>query len=251
MQWLDGTEDTAAVVANAGGSSPQSDLAMLEVKAVRGKVLQLKDAKPSVGADVVAIGAPEGLSFSLTRGVVSSLRDDGDILQIDVPINPGNSGGPVLDQTGCVVGVATFKLRNSEGLNFAVATSMVQRFIANPISVPLASEEESPIEPTPAASNPSADSPDGEPTCWFQMERELTELRPFHCTVSTRVNSNGHTIFDVVEPNGLKRSVLLWDDKTAEVFLDDKRYDGEWLKDEDGDIRVVVNGGVFAFRSGN
>ena len=74
---------------------------------------------------MVAIGAPKGLEFSLSRGVVSSLRENDEILQIDAPINPGNSGGPVIDRTGCVVGVVTFKLEDSEGLNFAMAASRI------------------------------------------------------------------------------------------------------------------------------
>ena len=106
---------------------------------------------------MVAIGARKGLEFSLTRGVLSSLRDAGDILQIDAPINPGNSGGPVLDRSGCVVGVATFKLSDSEGLNFAVAASVVEHFLLHPIG-------RRPDEPAPA---PVPQDPAGEvaPCC--------------------------------------------------------------------------------------
>jgi len=133
VKWADGSQDSAAVVSNAGGDSPLTDLALLEVDRLRGKPLALKPTKPNVGAEVVAIGAPQGLEFSLTRGVVSSLREDDQILQIDAPINPGNSGGPLIDRTGCVVGVVTFKLEASEGLNFAIAASRVERFLANPV----------------------------------------------------------------------------------------------------------------------
>jgi len=133
VKWADGSQDSAAVVSNAGGDSPLTDLALLEVDRLRGKPLALKPTKPNVGAEVVAIGAPQGLEFSLTRGVVSSLREDDQILQIDAPINPGNSGGPLIDRTGCMVGVVTFKLEASEGLNFAIAASRVERFLANPV----------------------------------------------------------------------------------------------------------------------
>jgi S1-C subfamily serine protease len=248
IKWVDGSQDSAAVVANGGGSSPQTDLALLEVRGVRGKVLDLKEARPDVGVDIVAIGAPKGLEFSLTRGVVSGLRDDGEILQIDAPINPGNSGGPVLDQTGCVVGVATFKLTDSEGLNFAVATTSIQRFIANPMASAPRSPSDPPSEEAPVASN-SGTAPSVTPTCWFQMTSGSTRLDPSHCSVSSRTNSNGHTVYDIVEPGGLQRSVVLWENKSAEVFLGDERYVGEWSEDDEGDIRVEVNGGVFTFRS--
>lgn len=245
VKWADGGQDLATVVGSAGGSSPQTDLALLQVQGIRGKVLALRSSQPEVGADVVAIGAPQGLDFSLTRGVVSSLRDGGEILQIDAPINPGNSGGPVLDRTGCVVGIATFKLTDSEGLNFAVASAVIERFLMNPGPRPV------PVPPAPPQPfNPS--DPEGPqsaaPTCWFQMQPGAESLEGFQCAVSSRVNANGHTIYDVVEPNGLKRSIVLWQDKSAEVLINGQRYLGTWLEDEDGDIRVSVSGGVFAFR---
>ena len=246
VKWADGGQDAAAVLSDAGGRSPQADLALLEVKGLRGKPLELKGAKPNVGADIVAIGAPKGLEFSLTRGVVSSLRDDGEILQIDAPINPGNSGGPVLDRTGCVVGVATFKLTDSEGLNFAVASSVIQGFLANPVAQnapPSNPAPETPFNP----SNPGTGIASGA-TCWFQMERHAERLEGFRCAVTSRKNVNGHTVFDVVEPGGLTRTVVLWEDKSAEVLLNGSRYEAQWAEDDDGDIRVRLEGGVFAFR---
>ena len=246
VKWADGRQDSAAVVSDGGGASPQTDLALLEVKGLRGTPLSLKGAKPNVGADIVAIGAPKGLDFSLSRGVVSSLRGDGELLQIDAPINPGNSGGPVLDRTGCVVGVATFKLTNSEGLNFAVASSVIQGFLANPVArvkPPAQSSELTPFNP----SNPGSTST-GAATCWFQMQQNADRLKGFQCTVTSRKNRNGHTVFDVVEPGGLKRTVVLWANKSAEVLLNGQTYQGEWREDSDGDIRVTVGGGTFAFR---
>lgn len=244
VKWSDGEQDSAAVLRDAGGSSPQTDLALLEVKAVRGKALGLKDAKPNVGADIVAIGNPQGLEFSLTSGVVSSLRDDGDILQIDAPINPGNSGGPVLDRTGCVVGVATFKRFDSEGLSFAVASSLIQSFLVKPTS-----RWYSPSNPGPRPPfNPSNPGSAGN-TCWFQMRKHSQRLEGFRCSVSSRKNVNGHTVFDIVEPGGVTRTVILWDDdKSAEVLLDGSRYIGQWDKDEDDDFRVTLDDGVFIFR---
>jgi serine protease Do len=236
LKWQDGSQDTAAVVSTAGGETPLSDLALLEVKAVRGKVLNLKSSKPNVGAEVVAIGAPKGLEFSLSRGVVSSLRENDEILQIDAPINPGNSGGPVIDRTGCVVGVVTFKLEDSEGLNFAVAASRIAAFLAAPDRRPPRPE----VNPSPLKSD--------KPTCWFQLKTGAEQLEGFRCRVSSRVNSNGHTVYDVVEPGGLSRTVVLWEGDKAEVILNGQAYPAGWRRDNDGDIEVSVNaGGVFVF----
>jgi serine protease Do len=240
VKWADGSQDTAAVVSKAGGESPLSDLALLEVNGLRGKPLNLRLTKPNVGAEVVAIGAPEGLEFSLTRGVVSSLRGDGEILQIDAPINPGNSGGPLIDRTGCVVGVVTFKLEGTEGLNFAIASSAVEHFLTNPLPPGLPQQSVNPGQPQASG-----------PTCWFQRAAGSDQLEGSLCRVSSRINSNGHTVFDVVEPSGLSRTVVLWEEGVAEVILKGQTYRGEWLKDADSDIRIDINGGVFAFSPPN
>ena len=86
-----------------------------------------------VGEDIFVIGNPLGLSGSVTKGIISGRRSDGDsveYIQVDAAVNPGNSGGPVIDQNGKVLGVTTFRLRETEGLNFAVAASEVSRAFA-------------------------------------------------------------------------------------------------------------------------
>ena len=60
------------------------------------------------GENVIAIGTPEGFEFSVTRGIVSAIREDGKLIQTDAAINPGNSGGPLMNSSGCVIGVNTF-----------------------------------------------------------------------------------------------------------------------------------------------
>ena len=70
----------------------------------------------------------------------------------------------------------------------------------------------------------------------------------FQCSVTSRTNSNGQTVFDLIEPSGLKRTVLLSENQNAEVLLNGQRYEGQWIGDGDGDIRVHVDGGTFAFR---
>lgn len=236
LKWVDGSQDVAAVVRNAGGETPLTDLALLEVRGLRGKVLNLKPTKPNVGAELVAIGAPKGLDFSLTRGVMSSLRENGAFLQIDAPINPGNSGGPLIDRTGCVVGVVTFKLEDSEGLNFAIAASRVAAFLASPG-----------IEKSQPAINSSETQAAAKLNCWFQMEDGAEQLKGFNCRVNSRVNNNGHKVYDVVEPGGLSRTVVLWEGDNAEVIVNGRSYEGVWARDQDGDIRVDVSGGIFAF----
>ncbi len=100
--------------------SKDKDLALLQAsKAISG--LAVSTAVPKPGAPVVAIGAPLGLEDTVTSGVVSAYRaDDGGTIQFDAAINPGNSGGPVVDAQRQVVGIATAKAKDAEGIGLAI-----------------------------------------------------------------------------------------------------------------------------------
>ncbi|AIQ97581.1 HtrA protease/chaperone protein [Prochlorococcus sp. MIT 0801] len=134
VKWNDGEVDRAEVVGNLGGDKLERDLALIKVAGTKGTPIKLSKNSPEVGSDVVVIGAPSGLEFSLTRGVVSQIRDRENFVQIDAPVNPGNSGGPVFNNGGCAIGVVTFKSgEGTEGLNFAIGNKQITKFLKNPI----------------------------------------------------------------------------------------------------------------------
>ena len=98
-------------------------------------------------------------------------------------------------------------------------------------------------------SKESVPIPDAETTCWWQMTRGAMRLKPAPCYVSSRYNSKGHLVFDVVEKNGgYERVIVLWEGRKAEVILMGKVYTGVWDIDSEKDIWVRVAGGSFAFR---
>ena len=75
------------------------------------------------GEDVAAIGHPYGYGFTVTKGIISSLRREVngvEYIQTDVPINPGNSGGPLIDSRGEIIGINTWIVSNAQNLSFAV-----------------------------------------------------------------------------------------------------------------------------------
>lgn len=97
------------------------DLAQLRIERdAAGLATARAEAKP--GQPIVVVGAPFGLEDSVTTGVVSALRAEtgGRRIQFDAPINPGNSGGPVINSAKQVVGVATAKARDAEGIGLAI-----------------------------------------------------------------------------------------------------------------------------------
>jgi len=122
--------------ARVDNSSWDYDLAVLKVAVANPsqKTLPLalmSDVRP--GSEVIAIGSPLGLSNTVTRGIVSAVRElDGiDVVQTDAAINPGNSGGPLLDRRGRVIGVNTLKIsgRNLQSIGFAVSVQYVRRML--------------------------------------------------------------------------------------------------------------------------
>lgn len=76
------------------------------------------------GDEVVAIGHPSGLTFTMTDGIISALREEM-LIQSSALINPGNSGGPLLNSRGLVIGVNTFFIKGTQGLNFAFRADYV------------------------------------------------------------------------------------------------------------------------------
>ncbi|MGH9905536.1 MAG: trypsin-like peptidase domain-containing protein [Pyrinomonadaceae bacterium] len=86
----------------------------------------------SVGETIYAFGNPEGLTGTMSPGIVSAgLRNTQGrtLLQISAPISSGSSGGPVVDSRGQVVGVALGSLKEGQNLNFAVHASTVRIFL--------------------------------------------------------------------------------------------------------------------------
>jgi putative serine protease PepD len=97
------------------------DLALLSTsKKIDGLTASTAAVKP--GQQIVVVGAPLGLEDSVTTGVISAYRrqSDGPSIQFDAPINPGNSGGPVVNSKQQVLGLATAKARDAEGIGLAI-----------------------------------------------------------------------------------------------------------------------------------
>jgi len=114
------------------GIDKAHDLAVIQISAPELTPAVLGDSRNlQVGQKVYAIGNPFGLSGTLTRGIVSSIRSvrepDGmtidAAIQTDAAINPGNSGGPLMNWHGEVIGINTMiasSVGQSAGIGFAI-----------------------------------------------------------------------------------------------------------------------------------
>ena len=124
-------DDGAQHPAQKVGSDVDTDLALLRVAS--NTVLPHLELGVSkslrVGQVVIAIGNPQGLSQTVTTGVVSALgrslrarngRLIDAVIQTDASLNPGSSGGPLLDTRAQVVGVNTAIIAGAQSLCFSV-----------------------------------------------------------------------------------------------------------------------------------
>lgn len=132
------TADEKEYLAEVLGRDPETDVAVLQLKDVKGALpaARLGASDPlRVGDFVVAIGSPFGLDLTVTAGIISAkARVIGagpydDFLQTDAAINPGNSGGPLFDLQGNVVGINTAIVATGSGIGFAVPIDLIKALL--------------------------------------------------------------------------------------------------------------------------
>lgn len=125
----DGTSFDGAVIA----VDQSRDLALVRIPGAGYPALRIQHGGEAViGSDVVAIGTPEGMSWTVSKGIVSGLRSarSARLVQTDAAVSPGSSGGPLIDvDSGQVVGVASLAMGGdgAEKLNFAIASEEIDK----------------------------------------------------------------------------------------------------------------------------
>jgi S1-C subfamily serine protease len=90
------------------------------------------------GEHIVVIGNPDGLAATVSDGIVSAIREDGQVLQITAPVSPGSSGSPVLDDKGQLVGLVmgTREGEHNQNLNFAISLKAIKGAVRKPETNP-------------------------------------------------------------------------------------------------------------------
>lgn len=128
--------DGRVLPATVVGTDPASDLAVLRVEAKGLVPARFADSDHvRIGQWALALGAPLGLTYSLTAGIISARgrqlgkNEIEDYLQTDASINHGNSGGALVNLEGDVVGINTLGVSADvgSGLNFAIPSNMARR----------------------------------------------------------------------------------------------------------------------------
>jgi len=128
------------------------DIAIVQLSRASLIPIRLSEQLPRKGDEVLALGSPMGLSFTATRGIVSAIRsqqemisetgDDsfrGTWVQVDAALSPGNSGGPLISLEGEVVGMSTRASITSlaQNLNFGISVEDIRWAIESAKGKPL------------------------------------------------------------------------------------------------------------------
>jgi serine protease Do len=114
-----GLNDRRIIPARIIGNDPSTDVALIKIDGGTFPVIPLGDDESvQVGDQVLAVGNPLGLNFTVTSGIISAKGRSGslaglfessyavvDFLQTDAAVNPGNSGGPLVDMHGQAIGI--------------------------------------------------------------------------------------------------------------------------------------------------
>jgi len=144
----------------------KSDTAVLKIEGKGFESFGLVTRIARVGERVYAIGNPRGLEQSISEGIVSGLREeDGTLwIQHSAPISPGSSGGALISSRGELLGINSWFVKESQGLNFAVPASTVagacsaaralQGFLRLPGSPPVSPTRGATKSDPPSGQNP-------------------------------------------------------------------------------------------------
>jgi S1-C subfamily serine protease len=125
-------------------SDPAADLALLQLESVPPGAVTAKfgdSDQAEVGDQVFIVGAPLGMTHTLTVGHLSARRrmnatyggmEKTELFQTDAAINPGNSGGPMFNMQGQIIGVVSriiSRSGGSEGIGLVVTSNMAQKLL--------------------------------------------------------------------------------------------------------------------------
>ncbi len=137
------TNDNKSYKARYITGDPKKDLALIKIESDKPlPFVNLHDISPNLlGQSVIVVGNALGYGSSISRGVLSGVKreitidqiDYHDLIQTDAAINPGNSGGPLIDLSGRLVGISSAKMAftpqgiPTQGLGFAIPADIVRQ----------------------------------------------------------------------------------------------------------------------------
>ncbi len=134
------------------------DIIILKIKGFKLPTVRLGDSdKAETGDAIAAISSPEGLTNSLSTGVISGVRrlDTHRVFQLTAPISQGSSGGAVFNLNGEVIGIITYLLKSGQNINFAVPINYARGMVSDQTTKTFAQLQPPPKQKDAAPATPS------------------------------------------------------------------------------------------------
>ena len=98
-----------------------------------------KSKKIKIGTKVVAIGSPQGLTNTVSEGIISGIREfesGTEVIQTSAPVSPGSSGGGLFNVNSELIGITSFLHKGGQNLNFAYPTEYILPLLVNVATTP-------------------------------------------------------------------------------------------------------------------
>ena len=141
-------EASSIELAKVIGAVRGKDLALIKIadkpEHVSGSKLVREKNEISIGDDVQAIGHPNEMWWTYTRGYVSQFRNNyewiyedesftlnANVFQTQTPITTGTSGGPLFTKRGEILGLNAFGDPEFQSINFAISFDEIESFLSN------------------------------------------------------------------------------------------------------------------------
>ena len=134
-------QEATYTVESIAATDKKHDLAVLKLSGITAPALPLANSDAvQIGENIYAVGNPQGWEGTVSNGIISSIRGEGNNkwIQITAAVSPGSSGGAVLNNKGEVIGIATLayfkidpklKVNRSQNINFAVPSNYLKALL--------------------------------------------------------------------------------------------------------------------------
>lgn len=177
------------------------DICLVQVDGAHFNPVNLRPAASvNIGEEVYAIGNPDGLQRTISRGIISNryMTRAGLILQTDAAISPGSSGGGLFDHEANLIGLTTSKASKAEGIGFVFPSELITAALAGKNTwqpeVVLAPQNDKPGELSPT---------------YFGQDRVALVAKQQHCFLIVQGRDTAGTTV----------SLMLWDPSHPQSFL--------------------------------
>ena len=131
-------DDTIYDVEGIIDFDPDIDYAILKIKVNNLRFVSIGATENlKIGTKTVAIGSPLGFEYTVSDGIISQVRHNGNysLIQTTTPITFGSSGGPLLNLYGEAIGITTAGFEGGGNIGFAIPLHHIKGIKANNLSV--------------------------------------------------------------------------------------------------------------------